>query len=252
MKYTPIKNIYVQPAAGDASGALGAALYVYYSLLENKRKYVMEHVFYGADYEKDEIRKFLEENDINYEEYSNKELFEFISEELDKGKVIGFFQGRFEWGPRALGNRSILADARKENMMKTVNLKIKFREGFRPFAPSVLDEDAEELFEIPIDHYPSRFMLYVCPVREDKRKLLPAITHVDGSARPQVVFEKDNPKYYRLLESFKEVSGVGCFLNTSYNLRGEPIVNTPREAYNSFSKSKMDIMVIENFVVRKE
>lgn len=252
LKNTPIKNIYVQPAAGDAGGALGAALYVYYSLFDNKRKYVMEHVYYGADYTKNYIREFLERKGIDYEEYGDKELFQLIAEELDKGKVIGFFQGRFEWGPRALGNRSILADARKDNMMKTVNLKIKFREGFRPFAPSVLDEDAEELFDIPVDHYPSRFMLYVCPVKEEKRKLLPAITHVDGSARPQVVFEKDNPRYYKLLEAFKEISGVGCFLNTSYNLRGEPIVNTPEEAYNSFSNSNMDIMVIENFVVRKD
>jgi carbamoyltransferase len=252
LKYTPIKSIYVQPAAGDAGGALGAAMYVYYSLLNNKRKYVMEHVFYGADYGNNVIREFLEKNDINYEEYSDSELFQLISEELDKGKVIGFFQGRFEWGPRALGNRSILADARKENMMKTVNLKIKFREGFRPFAPSVLGEDAEDLFEIPIDHYPSRFMLYVCPVRKNKRKLLSAITHVDGSARPQVVFKNDNPRYYMLLENFKEISGIGCFLNTSYNLRGEPIVNTPQEAYYSFIKSGIDMLVLGNYIVEKE
>ena len=252
LKHTPIKNIYVQPAASDAGGALGAALFVYYSLLNKKRKYIMKHVFYGADYSNKTITEFLEKNDISYEKYSTNEILNVIIDELVKGKVVGFYQGRFEWGPRALGNRSILADPRKKDMQKKVNLKIKFRESFRPFAPSVIKDDAEKIFDIPIDHYPSRFMLYVCPVIEKYRKALPAITHVDGSARPQVVFkENETNRYYSLIEKFKEKTGIGVILNTSYNLRGEPIVNTPQEAYNSFMKSGMDILVFNNFVVFK-
>jgi carbamoyltransferase len=250
---TPIENIFVQPAAGDAGGALGAALFVYYSLFGNKRKYTMEHVYFGADYDNKYVKNFLERNNVQYEELSDNEILSYAAEEIDAGKVIGFYQDKFEWGPRALGNRSILADARRKEMLKNVNLKIKFRESFRPFAPSVMDEDAEELFDIPLNHYPSRFMLYVCPVKEEVREknMLPAITHVDGSARPQVVLKEVNPRYYRLLEKFKEISGVGCFLNTSFNLSGEPIVNSPENAYYSFSKCHMDTLILNNFVVEK-
>lgn len=251
LQKTPIKNIYIQPAAGDAGAALGAALYVYYHLFENKRKFIMEHAYYGSDFSKDQIKSFLASKNLNYQEYSNNELTDYVAEGIDKGKIYGWFQGAAEWGPRALGNRSILADARRKEMLKTVNMSVKFRESFRPFAPSVLYEDSDYLFDLQKDHYPSRFMLYVCPVKNEiiDKKLLPAITHVDGSARPQVVMKSLNPLYYDLLEKFKERSGIGCFLNTSFNLSGEPIVNSPENAYQSFIESRIDELVLGNFVI---
>jgi carbamoyltransferase len=250
LKETPIKSIFVQPAAGDAGAALGAALYVHHSLLHNKRNFVMEHAYYGEQFQRNSVRDFLEERNLAYSEYSDAEIPNFVAEEIERGKIVGLVQGRTEWGPRALGNRSILADARRKEMLKTVNLRVKFRESFRPFAPSVLHEDAERFFEVPANQYPPRFMLYVCPVRE--RSLLPAITHVDGSARPQVVLKEFSPRYHAILDRFKELTGVGCFLNTSFNLSGEPIVNSPKDAYKSFSNSKIDTLVLENFVVTKD
>ncbi len=253
LKNTPIKNLFVQPAAGDAGGALGAALYVYYSLLNNKKKYIMEHAYYGSSFTRNMVKSFLDSNNINYEEYSENEVSSYVAEGLDRGKIFGWFQGSAEWGPRALGNRSILADARRKEMLKTVNLRVKFRESFRPFAPSVMYEDADRFFDLPKDHYPSRFMLYVCPVTEKTKAddILPAITHVDGSARPQVVKKELSPSYYRLLENFKERTGIGCFLNTSFNLGGEPIVNSPKDAYESFMKCQIDELIIANFVVKR-
>lgn len=255
LQHTPIKEIFVQPAAGDSGGALGAALYVYNSLLNNPRKFVMEHAYWGKEYNNEEIKKFLVEKNIKFEYISDDEkLFERIVENLVQGNVIGFFQGKFEWGPRALGNRSILADARNHKMKDIVNTKIKFREPFRPFAPSVLAEKAEEYFEISdVDkHYPSRFMLYVVNVKKDKKSVIPAVTHVDGTARLQTVFRRTNPRYYRLIEKFEEKTGVPVILNTSFNLRGEPIVNTPENAYNTFIKSEMDGLVLGNYLVIKD
>jgi carbamoyltransferase len=253
LKNTPIENIFVQPAAGDAGGALGAALYVYYSLLNNKRKYVMEHAYYGQSFTRNEIKEFLDSNNISYEEYSENEISNHVAEGLEKGKIFGWFQGPAEWGPRALGNRSILADARRKEMLKTVNLRVKFRESFRPFAPSVMYEDTDLFFDLPKDHYPSRFMLYVCPVTEKTRSkaILPAITHVDGSARPQVVMKELSPSYYKLLEKFKERTGIGCFLNTSFNLGGKPIVNSPEDAYKSFMRCQIDELILDNLLVKR-
>jgi len=250
---TPIKNIYVQPASGDAGGALGAALYLYYSLMDNKREFILNAPYYGSDYTNSSIEEYLKSIKIDYEKFSDNERNSFIAESINEGKIIGLFQGRSEWGPRALGNRSIIADARRKEMLKTVNLSVKFRESFRPFAPSVLYEDADKLFNVPKDHYPSKFMLYVCPVSDSVKHQgsLPAITHVDGSARPQVVTDAINPRYFDILQKFKEISGVGCFLNTSFNLSGEPIVESPQNAYNSFMKSKMDLLVLENCVIKK-
>jgi carbamoyltransferase len=258
LQYTPIKEIFVQPAAGDSGGALGAALYVYYSLLDNTRRFVMEHAYWGQQYSNKEIEIFLRKinnSKIEIEYIQNDEhLFDIISDSLIEGKVVGFFQGRFEWGPRALGNRSILADPRNHKMKDIVNIKIKFREPFRPFAPSVLAEKTEEYFELPnaVIHYPSRFMLYVVKVKEDKKKLIPAVTHVDGTARLQVVFKETNPRYYHLIEKFEEKTNVPVLLNTSFNLKGEPIVNSPEDAFNTFVKSEMDILVLENFLVKKK
>ncbi len=178
---------------------------------------------------------------------------EVVSDYLVEGKVIGWFQDRFEWGPRALGNRSILADPRQPEMKDIVNKKIKFREAFRPFAPSVLADKAEEFFDLPEakKHYPLRFMLYVVPVKEGKREIIPAITHVDGSARPQLVWRETSPRYYDLIEMFYEKTGVPVVLNTSFNLRGDPIVNTSGEAYDTFIRSGMDVLVLDKYVVVK-
>lgn len=252
---TPFKEIFVQPAASDAGGALGAALAVWHMGLNNERKFIFEHAYYGKSYLEDEIRKALIENNIHDFDYFNNEdeLIESVANSLERGKVIGWFQGRFEWGPRALGNRSIIADPRRPEMKDIVNTKIKFREPYRPFAPSVLVEYAEEYFEIPDikKHYPARFMLYVVPVKKDKQSIIPAITHIDGTARPQIVFEKISPRYWKLIDRFRQKTGVPLILNTSFNLRGEPIVNTPSEAINTFRKSEMDVLVLENFLVHR-
>jgi carbamoyltransferase len=185
---------------------------------------------------------------------NEEKLIERVVDRLQNGKVIGWFQGRFEWGPRALGNRSILADPRRADMKDLVNVKIKFREPFRPFAPSVLAERAEEYFVLPqaARHYPARFMLYVVDVREEKREIIPAITHVDGTGRLQMVRQETNPRYYNLIETFGEATGVPMVLNTSFNLKGEPIVNTPQEAFHTFRRSEMDLLVLGDYVVEKD
>lgn len=254
LQETPFEEIYIQPAAGDGGGAIGAALYAYYTLLNKPRQFVMEHAFWGEEYKEEEIKKFLEGENINFEYIEDDEkILDKVVEYLQEGKVIGWLQGRFEWGPRALGNRSILADPRRAEMKDIVNTKIKFREPFRPFAPSVLAEKTADFFELetPEKHYPARFMLFVVPVKEDKRNVIPAITHVDGSGRLQTVHKEVNPRYHRLIEKFGEATGVPVVLNTSFNLKGEPIVNTPQNAFNTFSKSEMDVLVMNRFLVKK-
>jgi len=173
---------------------------------------------------------------------------------LQTGKVVGWFQGRFEWGPRALGNRSILADPRRADMKDIVNTKIKFREPFRPFAPSVLEEHAGAFFDLsePRRHFPARFMLYVVNVKDNKRDIIPAITHVDGTGRLQTVNRTTNPLYYNLIRRFGEATGVPLLLNTSFNLKGEPIVNTPEEAFSTFCRSGMDMLVLDHCVITKD
>lgn len=252
---TPFDDIYIQPAAGDGGGAVGAALYGYHALLGKPRNFVMEHAYWGEEHSASDTEEFLKENNIPYERLEDDEkLIGRVVDNLTRGKVIGWHQGRFEWGPRALGNRSILADPRRADMKDIVNVKIKFREPFRPFAPSVLEEKAGDYFALddPARHYPARFMLYVTDVHEDKRGVLPAITHVDGTGRLQTVKRELNPKYYRLIETFGDATGVPVVLNTSFNLKGEPIVNTPGEAFNSFSKSGMDVLVLGNYLIDKE
>ncbi|MEW6007923.1 MAG: carbamoyltransferase C-terminal domain-containing protein, partial [bacterium] len=254
LKETQFEELYIQPQAGDGGGALGAALHTYHSLLGKERSFVMGHAFWGKEYSFGEIKEFLDKNNIPYEYIEDDEkLFERIVGYLQNDRVVGWFQGRFEWGPRALGNRSILADPRKAKMKDIVNIKIKFREPFRPFAPSVLVEETNKYFDLsnPSLHYPARFMLYVVDVLEDKRDIIPAITHVDGTGRLQTVFKETNPRYYRLIEKFKRATGIPLVLNTSFNLKGEPIVNTPENAFNTFSKSGMDVLVLEKFIVRK-
>jgi carbamoyltransferase len=254
LRKTPFEQIYIQPAAGDGGGALGAALYGYHSVLGQPRKLVMEHAHWGEQHCVPQVEAFLRESNISYERFDDDEkLIEQVVCALQKGKVIGWSQGRFEWGPRALGNRSILADPRRPDMKDIVNTKIKFREPYRPFAPSVLVERADEYFDLdePARHYPARFMLYVVDVKQDKQHLLPAITHVDGTGRLQTVHRDVSPRYYRLIECFGQATGVPVLLNTSFNLKGEPIVNTPREAFRTFSVSDMDALVLENCLVQK-
>jgi len=255
LKQTPFEDVYIQPAAGDAGGALGAALFAYHSILNKPRKFVMEHCYWGKSYSNNEIENFLKSKNIKYQKVEDDEkLFDIVTDMLIDGKVIGWFQNGFEWGPRALGNRSIIADPRRADMKDIINIKIKFREPFRPFAPSVLEERAEEFFEFSgvCDTYPPRFMLMVCPVKKDKQKDLAAITHIDGSGRLQTVVKKYNPRYYRLIERFGEKTGVPVIINTSFNLKGEPIVNTPENAYNTYNNSGMDVLVLQNYIVVKE
>ena len=251
---TPFEEIYIQPAAGDGGASTGAALYCYHGILGKPRNFVMEHAYWGQEHSPADTREFLKENNISYELIEDdQKLIERVVDSIQNGKVIGWHQGRFEWGPRALGNRSILADPRSTEMKDIVNVKIKFREPFRPFAPSILEEKAGEYFDIdePERHYPARFMLYVTDVREDKRDILPAVTHVDGTGRLQTVRKDLNPKYHKLIETFGDATGVPVLLNTSFNLKGEPVVNTPAEAFSSFSASGMDLLVLGNYLVTK-
>ncbi|MBI3484288.1 MAG: hypothetical protein HY012_03945 [Acidobacteria bacterium] len=254
LRETPFEEIFVQPAAGDGGGALGAALWAYNTLLGKPRSFRMEHAYWGQSYSSGEISGFLEQNNIPYQQIQNDDkLLDMLVERIQKGNVIGWFQGRFEWGPRALGNRSILADVRNPQMKDIVNTKIKFREPYRPFAPSVLAESAVNFFEMdePTRHYPARYMLYVVPVRPEQQSRVPAITHVDGTGRLQTVFREHSPRYYRLIERFGQATGVPMVLNTSFNLKGEPIVNTPANAFSTFSRSEMDCLVLENFLIEK-
>jgi carbamoyltransferase len=254
LRETGFEELYIQPAAGDGGGALGAALWAYNTLLGKPRAFRMEHAYWGRAYSPSEVGAFLTENNIPHCLIEDDDkLLDRVVERLIQGKVVGWFQGRFEWGPRALGNRSILADARNPEMKDIVNAKIKFREPYRPFAPSVLAECAERYFDLPeaSHHYPARYMLYVVPVKPNHYATLPAITHVDGTGRLQTVFRDQSPRYYALIERFGEATGVPVVLNTSFNLKGEPIVNTPANAFNTFSKSEMDYLVLGNFLIEK-
>jgi len=251
LEHTPFKNIYIQPNAGDGGGAIGAALYAYYSVFKNKRNYVMENAYLGPEYTDLEIKNFLDSHNIEYKGFAHeKDLIEYTAKELISQKVIGWFYGRAEWGPRALGNRSILADARNAKMKDILNSKIKFRERFRPFAPSVLYEHAEEIFDVADikGQYPFKFMLYSLPVKDN---IIPAATHVDNTARPQFVKKEDNPLYHSLIQEYYKLTGIPAIINTSFNLKGEPIVNSPQDAYNTFIRSGMDILILGRCVVEK-
>ena len=231
---------------------MGVTLYAYHCLLKKPRRFILQHAYWGKEYSEREIKDFLERNSLKYEYIENEDkLLDLIVNALILQKVVGWFQGRFEWGPRALGNRSILADPRQEKMKDIVNIKIKFREPFRPFAPSILIDKAEDLFEINNlqQHYPLRFMLYTLQVKD--KNLIPAVTHIDGSSRVQVVLKETNLRYYNLIEKFYQNTGIAGLLNTSFNLKGEPIVNSPQDALNTFLKSEMDMLVLRNFILVK-
>jgi carbamoyltransferase len=254
LRESGIRELYVQPAAGDGGGALGAALYVYHHLLGHPRRFVMEHAYWGREYTQGETIDWLRGGGIPHEIASDDgAMLDQVVESLLRGEVVGWHQGRFEWGPRALGCRSILADPRRTDMKDIVNTKIKFREPYRPFAPAVLADQAERYFELPgaATNWPARFMLLVTPVRPEHHATLPAITHVDGTGRLQTVTRDSNPRYYDLIERFGKATGVPVLLNTSFNLKGEPIVTTPANAHSTFSKSDMDLLVLGNVLVRK-
>jgi carbamoyltransferase len=245
-------KVFVQPAAGDGGGSYGAALAYAHSVNKEERRSPLEHAYYGKEYSAEEIDAVLTRRNIASKRYDDSaELADIVSGYIADGKVIGWYQGRFEWGPRALGNRSILADPRRVEMKDVVNTKIKFREPYRPFAPSVLAEYAEEYFDMPdaMHESPARYMLYVAQVKKEKQSVVPAITHVDGSARPQLVFKGASPRYWALINSFREKTGVALLMNTSYNLRGEPIVTTPDNALDTFYKSEMDVCVLGPYIV---
>ncbi|MDF1798872.1 MAG: carbamoyltransferase [Planctomycetota bacterium] len=251
----PFSDMYIHPAPGDDGGAVGAAYWAYNHLLDQPRGPALDHAYLGSEYSDEQIEEFLTKNDIPFEKIEDdEEFYDFVAKALVDGKVGGWYRGRQEWGPRALGARSIIADPRKPEMKELLNAKIKFREAFRPFAPSVLEERANEFFEFPEAerHFPGRFMLYVTPVREEKRDVLPAITHEDGSGRLQTVYKKTNPGYHRMIERFGELTGVPVVMNTSFNLKGEPIVESPAHAFNTFSLSGMDLLFLNNYIVRAD
>lgn len=251
----PFKRVFVQPAAGDDGGSLGAAMYVYHALLGKKRKFVQDNCYFGAEFSEEEIEKFLKKSKIKFRKFTSEaSLVEYLADSLTQKKVIGFFHLRSEWGPRALGARSIIADPRSGEMKEIVNTKIKFREPYRPFAPVVCAEKVKDYFEVgDLKHGDlTNFMLAVFPVRADKKKVIPAVTHVDGSGRLQIITEKQNSRYYNLIKRFGEKTGVYVLMNTSFNLKGEPIVNSPQNAMNTFRTSGLDILALEKFVVLKE
>ena len=255
LRETPIEDLYIQPAAGDSGGALGAALYVYHVLLGKPRKFVMEHAYWGQAYSPEETRTAIEATGRSYQLIEDPECrAQMMVDDMLAGKVIGLHQGRFEWGPRALGNRSILADPRGAEMKNIVNARIKFREPFRPFAPVILEERASEFYDgigDPARNFSLRYMLMVCPTKDGRGDQMQAVTHEGGTGRVQTVRRESNPLYYRAIELFGQATGIPVLLNTSFNLRGEPIVTTPGNALNTFGNSDIDTLYVGDFVVRK-
>lgn len=242
------KNIFVQPASGDAGGALGAALLAWHRVFKGQRTPKMEHAFLGNAYTNAEIEEFLKKENLPYERLDDAALIDTVSGLLEGHNVIGWFQGRMEYGPRSLGCRSIIADARNKENWQKVNLKIKFRESFRPFAPTVLEEKISEWFDLDRE---SPYMLLVADTKADKRDKIPAVTHVDGSARIQTVRRDQNPRYYDLIKAFEQKTGCPVIINTSFNVRGEPIVESPTDALNCFLNTHMDFLVLGNYLLRK-
>ncbi len=243
----PFEKLWVQPAAGDAGGALGAALFAHNAVFGEPRTFRMDHAYWGPEYSDAEVRSFLDERGAPYHTRSRDEMIEEVARLLDEQAVVGWFNGRMEWGPRSLGSRSILADARNEENWKRVNLKIKFRESFRPFAPACLEDKAGEWFDIDRE---SPYMLLVCQVKEGKK--IPAVTHVDGSARLQTVNRDQHPDFHDLIQAFDRRSGCPVIINTSFNVRGEPIVCSPEDAYLCFMRTNMDVLVLGNHILHKD
>jgi carbamoyltransferase len=247
---TPVKHLYIQPATGDDGGAVGAALYVWNVLLGKPRTFTMDMPFFGPGYTDEEMQAVLREAGQPFQVVSREELLERSARQVEKGRVIGWFQGRMEFGPRALGNRSIIASPRKAEMKDIINSKIKFREYFRPFAPAVLKERAHEYFELG-DVEDAPYMLLAPPVFKDKHEVIPAVTHADGTGRVQTVRREQNPLYYDLIDKVGQLSGVPVIVNTSFNVRGEPIVCTPKDGLDTFLKTGIDVLVMGNTITFK-
>jgi carbamoyltransferase len=244
---TGFEEIYIQPAAGDAGTSLGVCYYIYHQILDRPRTYVMNDAYTGPQYSDEEIRTALEQAGLTYERLEEDALVQRAAELVADGNVLGWFQGRLEWGPRALGNRSIIADPRRDDMKDILNARIKHREKFRPFAPSILQEHVGEYFD---QSYPDPFMIKVYNVLPEKRAVIPAVTHVDGTGRLQTVDREHAPLYWKLINAFKERTGVPIVLNTSFN-ENEPIVCTPDEAIAVLQRTKMDALAIGRFLVEK-
>jgi carbamoyltransferase len=252
---TPFEEVYVQPAAADNGTALGAALYVQHHVLGHRRAFVMEHAYWGPAFDETAMQATLAARRAElgalgcsiHEAEDEDELCRRVAERIAAGKVVGWFQGRMEWGARALGNRSILADPRRPDMREIINAKIKFREKFRPFAPSILEEALDAYF---VGAVPDPFMIQVYPVRAEKRTVIPAVTHVDGSGRLQTVSRDSNPRYWRLIRSFEKLTGVPVLLNTSFN-ENEPIVHRPEEGLDCFLRTQMDVLALGRLIVEK-
>jgi len=243
------KNVFIQPAATDAGGALGAALYAYNNILGKKRNYVMKDAFLGPKFSDKEIKEFLESKNVKFEKLSEKEIIKAAAEAIAGNKVLGWFQDRMELGPRALGHRSILANPSNPKMKAILNEKVKHREWFRPFAPSVLLENVRDYFDFDID---MPFMIITLPVKEERRKRIISATHIDGTARPQTTIQKREGIYHRLIREFDSLTGVPALINTSFNLRGEPIVCSPQDAFSDFMKTKMDYLILGNYIINKK
>lgn len=251
---TPFEEIYIQAAAGDAGTCLGAAFYVHNTIHNNQRDFVMSNAYWGPEFSDEKIKKEIDEyirkdqdEDFIVEKVNEDELCEKTAAEVANGKIVGWFQGRMEWGPRALGNRSIVVDPRRDDMKDILNARIKKRESFRPFAPSILYEKTAEYFE---KSHPTPFMIKVFNIKKEKQKEIPAVTHVDGTGRLQTVKREDNPLYWSLIKEFEKITGVPVVLNTSFN-ENEPIVCTPKEAIDCFKRTGMDILVMGNWVIRR-
>jgi carbamoyltransferase len=231
-----------------SGGALGAAVYIYHCLLNNDRSWIMQDAYLGPDYPASRMRRAFINNGLNFKEFDDGSLYKYIAQNLAQNKTIGWFQGRMEFGPRALGNRSILANPANPQMKEILNQKVKHRESFRPYAPAVLEERVTEFFNAKQF---SPFMLLSAQVNADKKTVIPAVTHVDGSARVQVVNKNTNPRLWGLIKEFENLTGLPVVLNTSFNLNREPIVCAPEEAVSCFQKSQMDCLVMGNYVAEK-
>ena len=253
---SPYRELYIQAAAGDGGGAIGAAFYLWHQVLKNDRSFVMDHAYLGPEFSEEYVASLIEQkkSDIAEKgciitEFGDEDsLCNHIARQIANGKVVGWFQGRMEWGPRALGNRSILCDPRRSDMKDILNRKIKRRESFRPFAPSIIRESVADWFETDYD---VPFMLQVFQIRPEKRDLIPAVTHVNGSGRLQTVTQSQNPRYYRLIKAFETVTGIPMVLNTSFN-ENEPVVCLPEEALDCFLRTNMDIVAIGNWVIENK
>lgn len=248
LEQSQFKEIYIQPASGDSGGALGVAAYIDHSILKNPRRYVMRHAYLGTEYSPGQIKSILLNKNIVFKEFTDEALSKFIAKEISQDKIVGWFQGKMEFGPRALGNRSILANPRNPAIKEILNLKVKQREPFRPYAPAVLEERAKEFFELQCA---SPFMLLAPMVKSGKKELIPGVVHVDGTARVQTVSKNTNQKLWQLIKEFDNITGIPIIINTSFNLRGEPIVCAPEDAIDCFQRSKMDYLVLGNFVIQR-